>query len=92
LALPNVGNVTGLGLLLSIEIVADKETKRRFPTEVNVVDVIVNRCRGKGLFIRGLSKYEIDAVFVTPPLIITKEEVDKGLDILYSVIAGLKDL
>ena len=92
LALPNVGNVTGLGLLLSIELVADKETKRRFPTEVNVVDVILKRCRGKGLFIRGQKAYGADLLFVTPPLIIAKEEVDKGLDILYSVIAGLKDL
>jgi adenosylmethionine-8-amino-7-oxononanoate aminotransferase len=91
LPLPHVGNVAGLGLLQSIEMVEDKETRRKFPPESNIVDLIVRRCWEKGLFARGISKYGIDVVYVTPPLIITKEEADKELDILYSVIAGLKD-
>ena len=92
MALPNVGNVTGLGLLLSIEIVTDKETKRRFSTEANIIDVIMSRCWGKGLFARGQRVYGADLIFFMPPLIITKEEADKELDILYPVIASLKDL
>ncbi len=92
LPLPHVGNVTGLGLLLNLEIVADKETRRRFPEAMNITDVIRERCWGKGLFMRALGKYEVDVVIITPPLIITKEEVDKELDILYPIIAGLKDL
>jgi len=92
LPLPNVGNVTGSGLLLSVEIVADKETKRRFPPEANIIDVIVSRCWEKGLFMRGLGKYEVDVALITPPLIITKEEADRELDVLYTVLAGLKGL
>ena len=92
LPLPNVGNVTGKGLHLSIEIVADKGTKRRFPAEVHIIDVIRDRCWGKGLFARGSAQYGVDVVYVMPPLIITKEEADKELDILYPIIAGLKDL
>jgi L-2,4-diaminobutyrate transaminase len=93
LPLPNVGNVAGLGLELSIEIVADKETKRRFPAEMNICDVIQRRCRGKGLFARALSGLsDVDMVIVIPPLIITSEEADKELDMLYPVIAGLKEL
>jgi adenosylmethionine-8-amino-7-oxononanoate aminotransferase len=93
LPLPNVGNVAGLGLELSIEIVADKETKRRFPAEMNICDVIQRRCRGKGLFARALSGLsDVDMVIVIPPLIITKEEVDKELDIMYPILASLEDL
>ncbi len=92
LPLPHVGNVTGLGLLLNLEIVADKETRRRFPEEMNITDVIRERCWGKGLFLRAHGKYEVDVAIITPPLIITKEEVDKELDILYAVLAGLKNL
>ena len=92
LPLPNVGNINGLGLLLSIEIVADKETRRRFPAEMNITDVIREQCWGKGLFMRAFGKFGADLVFISPPLIITKEEVDKELDILYPIIAGLKDL
>jgi adenosylmethionine-8-amino-7-oxononanoate aminotransferase len=92
LPLPNVGNVTGTGLHLLIEIVADKKTKRRFSPDVHVIDVIRDRCWGNGLFVRGNSAYGIDAVYFMPPLIITEKEADKELDILYPVIAGLKNL
>jgi len=92
LPLPNVGNITGDGLHLLIEIVAEKETRRRFSPEANVIDVIMNKCRENGLFARGQRVYGADLVFFMPPLIITKEEADKELDILYPIIAGLKDL
>lgn len=86
LPLPKVGNVTGLGLLWSIEIVADKETRRSFPPEANIIKTIIARCWEKGLFIRGGTQYGADQMYIIPPLIITKEEVDKELDILYSII------
>lgn len=92
LPLPNVGNITGDGLHLLIEIVADKETRRRFSPEANIIDVIMNECRENGLFARGQRVYGADLIFFMPPLIITKEEADKELDILYPIIAGLKDL
>lgn len=93
LPLPNVGNLAGVGLLLSMEIVADKETKCRFPAEMKICDVIRDRCREKGLLIRAFAVFGgVDLVFIYPPLIITKEEADKELDILYPIIAGLKDL
>ena len=86
LPLPKVGNVTGFGLLQTIAIVADKETGHMFPPEANITEAIVARCLGKGLFVRGVSIYGIDQINIYPPLIITKEEVDKELDILYSII------
>ena len=33
-----------------------------------------------------------DMIYLSPPLIMTKEEVDKGLDALYPIMAGLKDI
>ncbi|GAH03948.1 unnamed protein product, partial [marine sediment metagenome] len=89
LPLPKVGNVTGLGLLWSIEIVADKETRRSFPPEANIIKTIIARCWEKGLFIRGGTQYGADQIYIIPPLIITKEEVDKELDILYSIIRDI---
>jgi putrescine aminotransferase len=93
MALPNVGNVGGKGFLQAIEIVADKESKRRFPIEMDVThNIVLPKCWEKGLIPRVYSALRHDRVAVAPPLIATQKEVDKGLDILYEVIAGLKDI
>ena len=65
-------------------MVADKETRRRFPDEVNIAGVIRERCRGKGLFMLTLGKYEVDVMLITLPLIITKEEVDGCFTLIWS--------
>jgi len=91
LPLPHVGTISGLGLLLAIEIVADKETKRRFPTQKDVMrSILMPKCHEKGLFPRFYRNPNHDRLSVAPPLIITKEQADKALDILYTVISELK--
>ena len=93
MALPNVGNIGGMGYLQAIELVTDKETKRRFPIEMDVThNVVLPKCWEKGIIPRVYSALRHDRVAVAPPLIATQEEVDKGLDILYEVLAGLKDI
>lgn len=91
LPLPHVGDIGGLGLLLGIEIVADKKTKQRFPAERDIMNSVVRRqCYERGLFPRFYRSMHHDRLSFTPPLIITKEQTDKALDILYSVIAELE--
>ena len=89
LPLPKVGNITGLGLLQAIQIVADKETRRNFPPEANIAKATMAQCWEKGLYVRVHASYGVDRINITPPLIITEEEMDKELDILYSIIRGL---
>lgn len=91
LPLPHVGEITGLGLFLSMEIVANKETKAKFAPERDVMFGVVRRqCWERGLFPRIYYSSYSDRLFFTPPLIITEEEADRALDILYSIIANLK--
>ena len=92
LRLPHVGNIGGLGLMQSIEIVADKETKRRFPAVTNLRSLLLERCLERGLIPRIYSERRHDRLAFAPPLVITEEEADRELDIVYSVISGLKDL
>lgn len=82
LSLPYVGEVQGLGMHFGIEIVANKETKAAFPPgKVNIGE----ECQKRGLRVRAGGR-----IAFTPPLIITREEMDKALDILISVIAAIK--
>lgn len=86
LPLPCVGEINGLGLFLSFAVVANKTNKAPFSPAV--VSDIRYKASENGLFIRVTRDQR--RVFVTPPLIITEEEADRGLDILYPIIAGLK--
>ncbi|MFC1958903.1 aspartate aminotransferase family protein [Chloroflexota bacterium] len=90
--LPCVGGVNGLGLMLGIEIVADKATKRPFDPKLNVMQKLQDQALEKGLFLRmaDIQGTPSDRVVFAPPLVITTAEVDKALDILYPLIASLK--
>lgn len=90
LPLPHVSDIGGMGLLLSMEIVADKDTKRRFPPERDIINSIRRQCYEKGLFPRFYRSMHHDRLSFSPPLIITEAELDKALDILYPIIAGVK--
>jgi len=90
--LPCVGGVNGLGLMLGIEIVADKATRRPFDTKLNVMQTVQDRALDRGLFVRvaGIGGTPSDRIVFAPPLVITKQEVDKALDILYPIVAELE--
>jgi len=89
--LPCVGGVNGLGLMLGIEIVEDKATKKLFDPKLNIMQKIYNQALEKGLFVRvtTIGGTPSDRIIFAPPLVITTEEVDKALDILYPIVASL---
>jgi len=90
LPLPNVGDISGLGLLLGLGIVADKETKAEFPKELDVMGRLREQHLKAGLF--GRFYGFVDRLYFTPPLTVTKEEIDKALDLIYPMVVGLKDI
>ncbi len=84
-SLPCIGEIAGLGLMIGIEVVIDKLNHTPFPLEQNVPMGIGNETREKGLLIRAS-----DRLAFTPPLIITKDEVDEALNILVPILAAVK--
>jgi len=91
--LPCVGGANGLGLMLGIEIVADKAAKRPFNRKLNIMQRIQDRALEKGIFLRMADIFSTpsDRIVFAPPLVITTEEVDKALDILYPIVASLTE-
>ncbi|VEP16361.1 Uncharacterized aminotransferase YhxA [Hyella patelloides LEGE 07179] len=74
---PYVGDIRSKGMLLGIELVADKETKEPLPG--NKVGAIVSYCLEQGVIIGrngstvpGLS----NVLIIAPPLILTKADAD----------------
>ena len=75
---PWVGEIRGKGLLIGIELVADRETKE--PLAGEKVGAIKERCLELGTIIRrngstipGLS----NVLIIAPPLILTEADADK---------------
>ncbi|RAP76032.1 aspartate aminotransferase family protein [Paenibacillus montanisoli] len=76
---PIIGDVRGKGLLLGLELVADRAAKTPFAPAVGLTQRLVERAMAKGLLIypaAGGVEGAGDAVIIAPPLVITNEEID----------------
>ena len=84
-----MSDINGLGLMIGIEIVADKATKRPFDRKLNIMQRIHEKALEKGLYVRisDIGATPGNRLGFAPPLIVTTNEVDKAIDILYSVIS-----
>lgn len=85
--LPYVGQVRGLGLLLGIEFVEDKETKAPFANGFNFSARLASYCFERGIVITGgvlgaADGILGDALQIAPPFIITEQEIDRVVDTL----------
>lgn len=91
LPLPCVGEVSGKGLMIGIEIVEDKASKKGFDPTSGTMNKIRELAIEKGLHIRvtDQSWAPSNRVSFGPPLISNKEQIDQMLDILYSVLVSV---
>ncbi|MFO1349717.1 MAG: aspartate aminotransferase family protein [Gammaproteobacteria bacterium] len=80
---PLVGHTRGVGLVGGLEIVADKASKRSFPPELKVSQMVAAKALKHGLIVRGLPN---DAVGICPPLIITETEIHDLFDRLHRAL------
>jgi adenosylmethionine-8-amino-7-oxononanoate aminotransferase len=75
-----IGDVRGIGLLQAIELVADKDTKAKLPSEFSAPDLLRKIALDDGLIIysRRTNRGKFgDWVMITPPLTISEGEIDE---------------
>jgi 4-aminobutyrate aminotransferase len=72
---PSVGDVRGKGLMIGVEFVKNKETKER---GIEIRDAMVHNAFEHGMLLLGCGR---NTVRITPPLNVTKAEIDQGLEI-----------
>lgn len=70
---PLLGQVRGVGLIASVDIVRDKEQALRFDPGQRVGPVCMSKCEGHGLLMRVSN----DRALFCPPLIISESEIDE---------------
>jgi 4-aminobutyrate aminotransferase len=77
---PSIGDVRGLGLMIGVEFVKNRDTKE--PNH-DLRDRIVNKAFERGLLTLGCGR---STIRISPPLSITSSEMDEGLLILEDAI------
>lgn len=90
--LPIVGELRGKGLLWGMELVSDRATKARFDPALGVGTKVHKRGLANGLVIyqSGGSAYASDEVFISPSLIVTREDIDEIVDRLARTLAEVQ--
>ncbi|MDM8348724.1 aspartate aminotransferase family protein [Pseudomonas sp. sp1636] len=73
---PLVGEVRGVGMLGAIELVKNKATRERYPSELGVGMICRGHCFANGLIMRAVG----DTMIISPPLVISKAEIDELVD------------
>lgn len=89
-----IGDVRGKGLLLGLEFVKNFASKEPFPLSSGITSRIINRAFQKGLLLYpasgGIDGVAGDAIIISPPLIITRPEIDALVKILEEVIRDIQ--
>jgi len=93
---PFIGDVRGKGLLLGIEFVQVVATKTPFPRSSRVTQRMVEFAKEKGLLIypagAGIDGINGDSIIISPPLTITKKEMDELVHLLKETFQVFSEL
>jgi len=86
---PWVGDVRGKGLLAGVELVKDRQSKE--PISAPHMQAMADSCRESGVIVgrsAGGRRYS-NTVTMAPPLVITRSEIDRIVDVLDRAIGRL---
>ncbi len=75
---PHVGDIRGLGQMMAIEYVADKQAKRFFDPKSNAHRIVAGKALEAGVLTRALPYIEVTSF--SPPLTMTKPDVDEAVE------------
>jgi adenosylmethionine-8-amino-7-oxononanoate aminotransferase len=83
----NVGEVRGKGLMMTVEVVKDKESKERFVAADGIGGRLIAESRK-----RGIISFASDTGFmISPPLTITKSEADEIVEAIRGTLVEVFD-
>jgi len=83
---PAVGEIRGLGLMVGIELVADRETRDPFPRATRITEAVVRGARERGVLLYSgtgnANGVDGDTILLGPPFIVTDEEMERIVAVL----------
>lgn len=85
-----VANGRSLGLLGGYDLLADRDSERNFDPALGVAPKVVEECYKRGLIVRPITYGGKNTIVMAPPLIITKEEIGKMIEIFSDAIDAVE--
>jgi 4-aminobutyrate aminotransferase-like enzyme len=77
-----IGDVRGKGIMVAAEFVEDKQTKK---PAIDIVNKIQAKCLERGVLVWKAGHWP-NVIRFLPPLVITREHIDKGLDVFSDAV------
>jgi adenosylmethionine-8-amino-7-oxononanoate aminotransferase len=85
-----VGEIRGRGLLVGVELVADRGTREPFPRHARVTEAVVRAARERGLLVYSgtgnANGVDGDTILLGPPFVVTDAELDRIVEWLGDAI------
>jgi adenosylmethionine-8-amino-7-oxononanoate aminotransferase len=92
---PAVGDVRGRGLMVGIELVADRDTRAAFPRTARVAESVVRAARERGLLVYSgtgnADGVDGDTILLGPPFVVEDGELVRIADVLAEAVTITTD-
>ena len=83
---PAVGEIRGRGLMVGVELVADRETRAPFPRAARITESVVRAARDRGVLLYSgtgnANGVDGDMLLLGPPFVVTDPELDRIVEVL----------
>ena len=90
-----VGEIRGRGLLVGLELVADRETRRPYPRAARVTEAVVAAARRRGVLVYSgtgnADGTDGDTILLGPPFVVTDDELVRIADVLAEAVSEAVD-
>ncbi len=87
---PAVGEIRGRGLMVGLELVADREDRRPFPRAARIAEAVVAAARERGVLvysgIGNANGTDGDTILLGPPFVVTDEELARIVEVVAASI------
>ena len=88
----HVGDIRGLGLMVGVELVADRGSKRPFPRSDSAAERVLAAAGKRGLLLYSSTGFvdgaDGDLVMFGPPFVISDEQIDEAVAVTAEAIAA----
>ena len=87
---PNVGEIRGRGLMVGLELVADRGTHAPFPRAAKLTEAVVRAAKSNGVLLysgTGLADgTDGDSILLGPPFVVTEAELETIVEVLAEAV------
>jgi adenosylmethionine-8-amino-7-oxononanoate aminotransferase len=87
---PSIGEIRGRGLMIGVEFVADRSTRRPFPRSARVAETVLGAARERGVLVYmgtgNADGVDGDSILLGPPFVITDEEMQRVAEVLAEAV------